>query len=96
MNMNTLPDIVGMIGVCSILASYWLLQRGTFKPDLLYYYVMNGGGAALVVFSLFFDWNTSAMVIEVAFVLISIWAIFKILRQRAKDGITQSKSATKM
>lgn len=83
----TIPDIIGVVGACLILVGYWMLQRGVFKPDLLYYYVMNGAGASLVVISLIFDWNTSAMIIQASFVFISIWAILKILRYRAKGDI---------
>lgn len=86
--LHLLADGLGMIGVVSILLAYWLLQRDSFKPDLLYYYVMNLVGASLVVFSLIFHWNTPAFMVQGSFVLISIWAIIKTLRQRAKKSLT--------
>jgi len=92
--MNTLLDSkiiyyiaegFGAIGVVLILLSYWMLQNNRFPRDLLGYSVMNLIGALLVVVSLCFSWNTSAMVIEVAWVFMSAIAILKALREREKD-----------
>lgn len=76
---------LGAIGVILILLSYWMLQNNRFTRDLLAYSVMNLIGALLVIASLVFSWNTSAMIIEVAWVIMSAIAILKALRERAKN-----------
>lgn len=76
---------LGAIGVVLILVSYWMLQNNRFPRDLLGYSVMNLVGAILVIISLCYSWNTSAMVIEVAWVIMSFMAILKALNERAKN-----------
>ncbi|HXG83133.1 MAG TPA: hypothetical protein VNI84_03810 [Pyrinomonadaceae bacterium] len=70
-------DIVGSIGVFTIILTYVLLQTGRLKSESLAYSVLNGAGAALIVFSLFYSFNFSAFVVESLWVLISIYGIIK-------------------
>lgn len=82
--MHYITEGLGAIGVVLILLSYWMLQNDRFTRDLLGYSIMNMIGAILVIVSLFFSWNTSAMIIEIAWVFMSLFAIIKALRERAK------------
>ena len=68
-------DFVGNIGVFCILATYLLLQLEKLDATSLSYSVLNAFGAGLVVFSLLYDFNLSAMVIEMAWLLISLFGI---------------------
>jgi len=70
-------DIIGSIGVATIILTYVLLQIGRIKSESLLYSVLNGLGAALIVFSLFYSFNFSAFVVESLWVLISIYGIAK-------------------
>ncbi len=70
-------DIIGSIGVATIIVTYVLLQTGRIKSESLTYSVLNGAGAALIVFSLFYSFNFSAFVVESLWVLISIYGIAK-------------------
>jgi len=70
-------DIIGSIGVATIIVTYVLLQTGRVKSESLTYSVLNGAGAALIVFSLFYSFNFSAFVVESLWVLISIYGIAK-------------------
>jgi len=70
-------DIIGSIGVATIILTYVLLQTGRVKSESLTYSVLNGAGAALIVFSLFYSFNFSAFVVESLWVLISIYGIAK-------------------
>lgn len=76
---------LGYIGVVLILLSYWMLQNNRFPRDLLGYSVMNLIGALLVIISLCFTPNTSALIIEGAWVIMSAIAIVKALRERAQS-----------
>ena len=70
-------DFVGSIGVFTIILTYILLQTEKLKSESLAYSVLNGLGAGLIVFSLFYSFNFSAFVVELLWVLISIYGIAK-------------------
>ena len=70
-------DVVGSIGVATVIITYFLLQTGRFKSESLRYSVLNGLGAGLIAFSLLYSFNFSAFVVEVLWVLISIYGMIK-------------------
>lgn len=77
-------DIIGSIGVATIILTYVLLQTERIKSESLQYSVLNGLGAGLIVFSLFYSFNFSAFVVEVLWVLISIYGIVKYFVKSSK------------
>ena len=81
MNMNYgLIDLLGNIGVVIIVVAYLLLQLERLKSTDLIYSVMNAVGASLIVASLIVDFNLSALLMEVFWVLISFIGIGRHLR----------------
>lgn len=70
-------DLVGSVGVFTIILTYVLLQTGKLKSETLAYSALNGAGAALIVFSLLYSFNFSAFIVESLWVLISIYGIIK-------------------
>ena len=68
-------DFVGNVGVFCVLATYLLLQLEKLDVTSLSYSVLNAFGAGLIVFSLLYDFNLSAMVIEMAWLLISLFGL---------------------
>lgn len=75
-------DAVGLAGVVLMLAAYLLLTIGRVRSDSLGYSLANGVGAALVLVSLYYAYNLSAVVIETAWLLIAIYGIVRALRGR--------------
>ena len=75
-----LIDVVGIIGVVIIVVAYLLLQLERLKSTDLIYSVMNAVGASLIVASLIVDFNLSALLMEVFWVLISFIGIGRHLR----------------
>ncbi|MBU1099492.1 MAG: hypothetical protein KKA84_03730 [Bacteroidetes bacterium] len=73
----TIHDFIGNIGVLLILLSYLLLQFNKIKSETLRYSVMNGVGASLVVYSLYFDFNLSSLIVEGFWLLISIAGVIR-------------------
>lgn len=73
----TFYDFAGSVGVATIIITYVLLQTGKIRSESLVYSVLNGLGAGLIVFSLVFDFNFSAFVVESLWVLISLYGIGK-------------------
>jgi hypothetical protein len=70
-------DLVGSIGVFTIIFTYVLLQTGRIKSENLLYSILNTVGASLIVFSLFFNFNFSAFIVEFFWILISLFGIAK-------------------
>jgi hypothetical protein len=82
MSMNYgLLDFVGNIGVLLLMAAYLLLQLNKLSNGLLYS-AMNAVGAAFIVASLVNNFNLSAFIIEVFWILISFVGILRHLRSR--------------
>lgn len=57
-------DMVGATGVVLIVVTYFLLQIGKLGSSSLTYSVTNAVGAALIIFSLVFEFNVSAFLID--------------------------------
>lgn len=74
----SLHDFIGNIGVILILGSYYWLQTGKTTADDLSYSVVNGLGALLILVSLYRDFNLSAVVIEFAWLAISIFGVWRV------------------
>lgn len=70
-----LMDLVGNIGVAILVVTYLLLQLDRLKSADLSYSVLNALGAGMIVASLIVDFNLSALIIEVFWVLISFIGI---------------------
>ena len=68
-------DLVGNIGVFCILVTYLMLQLERILVTSLLYSSLNVLGAGMVVFSLLYDFNLSAFVIESAWLLISLLGV---------------------
>lgn len=78
----TFYDFLGTIGVFIIIFTYVLLQAEKIKSESLRYSVLNAVGASLIIFSLIFNFNFSAFIVEFFWVLISIYGIVKYLLKR--------------
>jgi len=78
----SVPDILGIVGVVLILTAYLALQLEKMDPKSVAYSFLNGAGAAFILVSLYFDFNLSAALIESAWLLISIFGLFKAMRSR--------------
>ena len=76
-----ITDIVGLIGVTLTLLAYFLLQINRLSSESMAYSLMNLIGSGFVVYSLLFNWNTPALIMEGAWILISVWGVVKVLRR---------------
>jgi len=78
----TIFDLIGLTGVAVILVTYFFLQTGKLKAEQTIYSALNFTGALLIFLSLVVDWNIAAVTIEVAWMVISLFGIFKSLKGR--------------
>jgi len=78
-----LHDLLGNIGVALVLLTYWLLQIEKMSATGRLYSLANGIGAALILVSLLFDFNLSAFIVEVMWLLISLYGLQRSIRRSA-------------
>lgn len=68
-------DFVGNIGIIFILGTYGAVQLGKMKAGTRFYSSLNALGAFLILISLYFAFNLSSFLIEIAWLFISLWAL---------------------
>jgi multidrug transporter EmrE-like cation transporter len=73
-------DFVGNIGVVILMIAYLMLQLNKLRSDGLAYSLLNAVGASLIVVSLYVNFNLSALLMEVFWVLISLLGIYRYFR----------------
>ena len=84
-------DFLGNVGVVVLIVTYLMLQLNKLSSDGLAYSLLNAIGAGMIVVSLLYDFNLSALLMEVFWVLISLVGIYryfrlKTLRSETIDG----------
>ncbi|HEY0730087.1 MAG TPA: hypothetical protein VGD38_18515 [Pyrinomonadaceae bacterium] len=78
-----LVDFVGLIGVVLIVITYLLLQLNKLSSNDLSYSLFNAIGASLISFTLLVNYNLPALLMEVFWVLISCFGIYRYFRFKA-------------
>lgn len=74
----TLPDILGIIGVGLILTAYAGATMGRMDPKRAPALVLNLAGALLILLSLYFEFNLSAVLMEVAWALVAVVGLLRL------------------
>ena len=72
-------DLAGNIGVLMMVIAYLLLQLDKLSSSAVSYLLLNALGAVLVIVSLMFRFNLSAFLMEVFWLLISLFGLAKSL-----------------
>lgn len=83
-----LVDLLGNAGVVLLIISYLMLQLDKLRSNGLAYSLLNLIGATLIIISLLVNFNLSAFVIEVFWVLISGVGIYRYFRLKAPGSQT--------
>ncbi|WP_103619007.1 CBU_0592 family membrane protein [Campylobacter concisus] len=81
--MIDLFQIIGFLGMICIVLGYFLLQIGRLNSRDLAYQIINLVGAVLLIISLFVHFNLGSFLIEVFWIFITIYGIYKIYKERA-------------
>ena len=80
--MISLPDLVGLIGVLFILLAYAAAALGRRDPTRPPALTLNLVGAGLILFSLAYAPNLSAIVMEAAWALIALIGLIRVAVRR--------------
>jgi ABC-type amino acid transport system permease subunit len=75
---------IGLLGTALILGTYLMLQLKRISSEQLAYSVLNGVGALMLVFSLCFNFNLAAFIVEVFWAAISAVGIVQHFKAREK------------
>ena len=68
---------IGIIGVILTLIAYYYLNIGKLASESLMYSMLNFIGSWLILFSLMYHWNLSSVLIEIAWISISLIGIYR-------------------
>jgi len=82
-----LLDLIGNIGVVLLMTTYLLLQLNRLSSNGLAYSLLNALGASLIVISMVANFNLSAFIIEVFWVLISLVGIYRYFKLHRNTGL---------
>jgi paired small multidrug resistance pump len=75
---------VGLAGAAFVLLAYFGLQAGRMRGDGIAFQLANIVGAGAIALSLVFKFNLGAMVIELAWIAISLYGLVRGVRTRAE------------
>ncbi|MAR55903.1 MAG: hypothetical protein CMM93_01845 [Rickettsiales bacterium] len=75
-------DLVGLFGVAFVVGAYYLITAQKLTGKSLRYHVMNLCGAILILISLTNTWNTASVAIEMVWISISIYGIYRCVARR--------------
>ncbi|MGX5173027.1 CBU_0592 family membrane protein [Aliikangiella sp. IMCC44653] len=81
-------NFVGNIGVALTIGTYFLLQIEKLRSESLMYSMLNLIGALCITTSLSFDFNLSAFVVEISWIIISLIGVIKYWGKHKKKRIT--------
>ena len=73
------PDLIGCLGALLVLIAYAFLQLGKLKSNGILFSFLNFIAAFMILISLFHSWNLAAVMMEIAWMLISAYGIVNIL-----------------
>jgi len=80
-------DFVGNLGVMLILGTYFLLQLGRISNSSITYSVLNLLGAAFILYSLIYEFNMSAFIIEIFWMLFSLLGLVRIYVEKRRNSV---------
>ena len=76
-------DLVGLVGAAVLMIAYSMLQLNKLNSAGLAYSLLNAIGASLIIVSLLVNFNLSAFIMEVFWVLISFVGIYRYFRMKS-------------
>lgn len=76
-------DFLGNVGVFLIVLMYLALHTDRVDSDSVIFSLLNAVGAVLILISLWVNFNLSSVIIEIFWLAISLFGLFKSLARRA-------------
>jgi hypothetical protein len=70
-------NTIGIIGVVMVLVAYLLLQIDKLPQGSITFSLLNFVGSIFILVSLYFTWNLASGIIEIAWLIISLFGLIK-------------------
>jgi len=70
-------DIIGISGVALLIVAYFMLQIDKIDPKGFLYSFLNAFGSVMILYSLAYHWNLASFVIELFWIMISFYGLWK-------------------
>lgn len=83
------PTITGLLGTLLVLLAFFLLQARKLHGNGAVFQLLNAIGAAAIIVSLFYAFNLASMLLEVAWLLISVYGLAVGIRHRRAQNETK-------
>ena len=80
----SLHSLIGSLGAGLVVLAYWALQTGKLNPERGAYSLLNALGSAFILYSLYFEFNLAAFLIEFFWLVISLYGIVKCIRSNRR------------
>ena len=77
-------QVIGFMGMMFIVYAYFLLQNGTYDTHSLKFQLINLIGAILLLISLFVHFNLGSFIIEVFWIIITLYGMYKNYKKKLK------------
>lgn len=81
--LESVSNHVGIVGVILTLMAYYLLNMNKVTSTDMAYVWLNLIGSILLLYSLLFHWNLSSVLIEIAWISISLLGLVRALKARS-------------
>ena len=79
-------DILGTIGVGFIVVMYVMLQTERIDPRRMAFSIFNAVGSILILISLAYEFNFSAVLIEGVWLIVSVYGLWRVWRKHHAAG----------
>lgn len=73
---------IGFVGMCFIVFAYFLLQTNKVDIKSLKFQILNLVGAILLLISLFVHFNLGSFIIEVFWIIITLYGIYINIKEK--------------
>ncbi|WP_072682006.1 hypothetical protein [Arcobacter sp. LA11] len=81
-------QFIGFVGMLFIVYAYLLLQIKKYTITSFPYQVLNLVGAILLLISLFVHFNLGSFIIEVFWIIITLYGMYKNLKEKKNEKLT--------
>jgi len=86
-DMTTVAEVVGLIGAFTYIFAYIQLQLKRDYAKTVTYSFMNFSAGVMVLFSLYFMWNTAAVIGNTMWVVMSVYGMYRTYRKQNPEAV---------
>lgn len=80
-----IAQFIGLTGAAMVLYAYFMISQRKWSEQQKIYHITNIVGAGCILFSLAFNFNIAAFVIQIFWIIIGVLGLIKLMRQYKKE-----------